>query len=859
MRRAAFAIVIISLLAVSPQANELEHKIYLPIVLKLELDGTMGIWNFILPEATINHVLNPSAEIAGNNANPGGSTVTRVTTYSKFGIRSYRVQTAANGQGLRMNNMAPLANAPHYVSFFVRGAIPAGGLTVFMGNGVVATLLYDIDDEWSVYGRLVPAAQSVGQTTVDIMQNGVGAGDFYVDGIQVEERSARTTYCDGDQEGCEWLGAAHASQSQRSALSRAGGVVTDFDDYFFEIDGMFGPGMSPITLNVDSFAILPGGELNSQKTNVRSFTLTGWVRGTSLPDLHSHREELINALKPNATPEDQPVVLRYIGSTVIKEISAFYETGLEGAIRAGFECLEQNFSIRFLATDPNFYEIGESAEILFTSDTVMFRYLLGRLRATGQWDNLGVAAPGAVGAEPITAIIVGPDKMIYFSGDFTGWDGTGGAGSIDMVGRYNPLTGGFEQLGNAGDFGNIVLDLIFGPDGTLYAAGGFNVAGGDVADYLAFWNGAAWATVGVPVAGTAAITNASALAFDNNGILLVGGNFTRWADIGNADYIVQWDPIAAAYSLIGGVATGGTGVVLEIVIDSLDNIYIGGNFLNWNGDGDADRWARWDGAAWASVDAIPSTGTVFAMAITGDDVIYLGGAMTNMEGIPEADYIVGFDGQAIFTLGMEPADDWVTHIDIAPDGMLYASGLFTEIGGITLADRMAKWNGTSWAHLDADLPGATMVDTIRVGIQDPVVETNYDLFVGFRGTGNGTLAGIVTVTNGGTEDAYPRITIERTGGTSAVLEEIRNETLGLELLFDYGLLNGETLTIDLKPTGKSVISNFFGPRPDAILPNSDFGTWHLQSGDNEVSCFVNVVGAAIEAAIIFSDPYWSAD
>ena len=104
------------------------------------------------------------------------------------------------------------------------------------------------------------------------------------------------------------------------------------------------------------------------------------------------------------------------------------------------------------------------------------------------------------------------------------------------------------------------------------------------------------------------------------------------------------------------------------------------------------------------------------------------------------------------------------------------------------------------------------------------------------------------------------IVFERTGGTSAILKTVRNETLGLELLFNYVLLDGETLTIDLGPTEKSIVSNFFGPRFDAVLKNSDWGIWHLGPGNNQITAFVDVVGApAIVGTLEWRDPYWAAD
>ena len=143
---------------------------------------------------------------------------------------------------------------------------------------------------------------------------------------------------------------------------------------------------------------------------------------------------------------------------------------------------------------------------------------------------------------------------------------------------------------------------------------------------------------------------------------------------------------------------------------------------------------------------------------------------------------------------------------------------------------------------------------------DPIVNGKYDVYIGFNGTGTGYYAGLVSPDNEGSQPAYPIIYVARSGGTSATLKTLRNETTGAELLFDYDLLDGEVLTINLTPDAKSITSNYFGLRPDAILANSDFGSWSLLPGDNDVSCFVDVSGTpSVLAYMAWRDTYKSFD
>ena len=51
----------------------------------------MSDWKYIRPESTTNYCLNPSAETTGNFTAEAGTTVTRSTTYSHYGLYSYRV------------------------------------------------------------------------------------------------------------------------------------------------------------------------------------------------------------------------------------------------------------------------------------------------------------------------------------------------------------------------------------------------------------------------------------------------------------------------------------------------------------------------------------------------------------------------------------------------------------------------------------------------------------------------------------------------------------------------------------------------------------------------------------------------
>jgi hypothetical protein len=175
-----------------------------------------------IAEATTNKVLNPSAETTGNFAARGTATVTRDTATYYVGVTSYKVVLAAANDGIDLT-LSALANANHYVSFWVTGAaistlqVSADGTN---WNAITQEYSETIDGiTWTHCIAAIPQAQANGSTTLRI-RNTASSGTFYVDAVQVEQKNYPTPYCDGSLgDGHSWSGTAHASQSSRAAAT----------------------------------------------------------------------------------------------------------------------------------------------------------------------------------------------------------------------------------------------------------------------------------------------------------------------------------------------------------------------------------------------------------------------------------------------------------------------------------------------------------------------------------------------------------------------------------------------------------------------------------------------------------------
>lgn len=803
----------------------------------------MSFFSVIEAEGTTNKVLNPSAEIAGNFAAVGGA-LTRVTTSSLYGVRAYRAQTAANNEGASFT-LDALPNFIHRVTIRARGTLPPSwDWSLDNATYTSPTEMLNLDNDWRLYLVEFPAVQANGSTLLYVRQNGAGAGDFNLDGIQVERTASYTTYCDGDQPGCEWNGAEHGSTSTRSVLARAGGFVKDLvDDLGFELISQFiGAGMHAIENHLQNYALLPGALWQNTKDEVRQFSILGPIRGDSITDFHEKREQLIELFTRDYL--GQSALLRYSGANTVKEIPVRYTAGLDlGRIESVCETID----LRLLAEAPYWEQVGESAAILGTTDSLTMRIVGARL--DGAWDDLGPPnVAGTYGA--VYAIAVADDGTVYIGGDFQDFNNIPAA---DRIVAYNPQTGTYSALGT-GAANGIVYALEIGADGTLYAGGSFTVMGGVAnTSRIASWNGAAWSALGTGAADNIVY----ALKIGPAGNLYTGGSFTAMGGVANTAGIAYWDG-AAWNAMVSGVA-GVFATVFAVETLNDGTVYAGGSFTTIGGV-TVNGIGEWDGTAWNDM-AGGASGTVSALGVASDDTLFAGGAFTTIGG-ESISRIAKWNGSAWLSLGTGVNSN-VQAIAIAPDGMLYAGGAFGIAGGLDLADRVARWNGYTWAHLDIDLPGLPLVEAITIANPDPVIASNYDVWLGFNTSGTAVVSGTTTVINGGTAIFFPFITVGRSGGAAATLTNIRNETTGKELLFDYGLLDGETLAVDLRPGQQSVESNFSGPRFDAVLENSDFSDFGLipsvNGGANVISALVLVTGATIEAALHWRTAFKSLD
>lgn len=811
----------------------------------------MGTWSVVLPEWTINIFTDPQFglpdpdtqwAIAGPNAPPDD--VTRSTATQFYGTGSALFTMA--GASLDLTETITVLNEPYTMTWLIRRA--AGGVVTdaiaqahFDTANVNWTSITHVRNGWYRCVHTATATAGARAFGVHCLESGLQG-----DGAQLERLGYRTTYCDGEQLGCEWLGGRHASISQRSALETRGGTRVDLQNYELYVRDSLGAGMAPVQNVVQRYGQQPGGVHKRQDVLPRTLTLVGAVIGADRAGLHAYRESLIDALKLDRSPTGLPVRLWYDNGTTQVYIDAQYDAGLDLGRTTGTGT--ERIGIRLIADDPNFYQEGEFSTLLDTTDPATLHYITARLKETGQWDDVGLANPPGAGGL-IYAIKYNPvDGRVYIGGSFTNFNQTGTG--IDYAVAYDPPTDTWIRLGAANAIGATVRAIAIASNGDVYIGGDFVNLGGAAGDHVAYWDISAGAWV--PVAG-GGVNTVYALAFGLDGTLYIGGSLLNWGGLG-ANYAVKY-PIGGPYTVMdAGNELNNSCTEIATHIDG--DIYLVGDFTQF-GANVCNYWCRYDLTDYQIVDA-GLDAAVQAIAIDGVGAIYLGGSFSLGGGGP-ADYIVKYERQFIaLGVGVNAA---VWSINIGPDGLVFAGGAFTAAGGLALANRAAKWNRYAWAHLDVDLPGAPTVHVIETCRPDPVIGQNYDLWLGFDTTGAATLAGSAAITPAGTRTIYPsRILIDRAGGTSARLETIRNETIGRELLFNKDLLDGEEVTIRLEPGHRSMESDFFGKRWET-LPASDVADFYLLPQANRITAYVGNVGggAVVTGYLVYRQAEWSID
>lgn len=803
---------------------------------------------FLVPEATINYVTNPSLRFDTTGWTGVGVTETRTLDEARFGVASLKVVTdgLANREGVYFR-VSELDGVNDFVSesVYVRGTgtVRLRAIDNPSGKEWTSESVYLLEDRWQ---RMEVLGRATGSNDfrlyVELDEDTPQARTFYVDGAVAERQEEATTYCDGDQPGCRWDLYAHGSKSVREATTREGGRWVEVGGPKCEAQNLYmtvagGLGSAPLVNQTQPFADDPGAYFQNAKVISRLITFSFHTkiekrtRTNELPSLrklHQLRQQLLDVVKSDRTAGGQAFLMEYQDGDIPLYLWVRYDGGMDGEwdVRNKFT---NSFPLRLLAVSPFFFEDDQEVDTLSFRSTQDMNYILERVN--GEWAEMNGGFD-----DQVRALEVGTRGEIIAVGDFI--SANNNAGAIDPMIFANRIAywDGTQWRGYGSGANNIIRAVAIGPNGYIYVTGDFTSIGGVACNRVAYWDGTSWNAMGTGIADVG-----RAIKVAPNGRVYVGGDFVTAG--GNAAYYVaSWD---GSWSTLG--ANGGmNGAVYTIdITDDGDIIYLGGAFTDEQttpGILDLNYVALYE-PAFLTFDEMGSgfDAAVRVLKVLPSGRLYAGGDFTE-----DGDagltllYLAYWNGAAWFAVGVG-GNGTVRDLDVSDFGSILLGGDFSRIGSAD-AIYVGWWNGSAFVNLDVEVDQPVYAVTL---------DKKDNIFVAPNGT-SAEFGAITTVENIGSAEVNPKVYIV---GPCTLLW-IENQTTKKRVYTDIDVAENEEVLIDF-PKG-TVESNVRGNLAYSINPGSDLRAWTLIPGNNKIAAFMtDDVGAKMR--ISYVPRHWSAD
>ncbi len=178
------------------------------------------------------------------------------------------------------------------------------------------------------------------------------------------------------------------------------------------------------------------------------------------------------------------------------------------------------------------------------------------------------------------------------------------------------------------------------------------------------------------------------------------------------------------------------GLVDALTIEGA-NVYIGGQFRAVDGTL-VNRIARWNGSRWfalgSGIDLAAGDGIYAIAEVAGK--VYAGGHFARAGGVA-VNNIAVWDGRSWAPLASATGEGVESTADIPPvvnaivgyQDEIYVGGRFERAGGQSVGS-LARWNGTRWSSVGANLSGYARVDALAVFRSELYVGGTFDAIGG---------------------------------------------------------------------------------------------------------------------------------
>ena len=800
----------------------------------------------VVPQAATNLVINPTPYRATTGYTAVTGTIAASDVYTRRGPGCIEVTPTTAESGVYFGTVS-VTNTENYVfSCDVKGEDgKAMRLRVEDAGGTYTyEETFNATGYWQRKEVTFTAEETASDYRLYVLRDATtGTTVFHVDGFQFEEGTKATTFFSGDTKGFGkaplefyWGGTPHASVSYRTADTRAGGALLDIEDYAYEIIATAGLGMGNYAQIYNELAS-GGAYYQKHIRKPRNFSLILHYHGNNPGDLHDARNTILEAVRPDYTGYEQPLIIRYQGEDI---------SGDEATNPVDIVCIPQ-FSHQDLPFEPinnrdvlNFTVLAsylqgaykEGKELDLNIELTDANYFIMRDK-TGVWSIPNNAGSGIANSVFDLEEANNGDVIIGAYGV-----NHGGVAEADYLCKWTGSA--IESVTGSADFNSYVFALDIDASGNIYICGEFTGAGDANGNRIVKWDGTNLSSLGTGLSGASVRIRSMAIE-PNTGYVYVAGDFTEIGGVAGTANIAYWDGTAW-----NALATGLNDTVEQIKFSPDGKLYAVGSFTNADGV-NGDFLCYWDGSAFHMVGDTELIGNPCTLAFDSFGRLYIGAiSYTNIGGNPNADFIARWNGSSWENLGTG-MNQSVTNIEVFDD-VVYAMGFFTEAGGVPVYD-VAKWENGAWKPLSIGLGSGSVNKVLKT--------KSGDFYIGYSGSGTVYGASQATVTNTGNTNVYP--TIEVTG--AGILQTIENVTTGKSITFnDLNLQEGETVTLKLDPIDIQMTSTWAGRGNllKYINPGSDLGQFYLRPGDNYIAFFMpSGTTTETKAYIYWTPKFWN--
>lgn len=290
----------------------------------------------------------------------------------------------------------------------------------------------------------------------------------------------------------------------------------------------------------------------------------------------------------------------------------------------------------------------------------------------------------------ITAMAIQSDGKTIIGGNFTSYSGR----ETNRLARFN--TDGTLDTTFATNIGtglnNRTEAIEVDPNGKIYIGGVFTTFNGVTVNYFVRLNSdGTLDTDFMSSVGTNRNASINAIAFQSDGKILLGGNFTVFNTTSVNRLIRLNSDGTADSSFVTNIGTGSNNGIYAIAVQSDGKIVLGGDTsifndvfvraVRLNSDGTLD-------SDWVTNVGSSTNSTIRTILIRPDQKVLIGGAFTTFNGnTVNRIVLLNTDGtrDTTFTTNTGTAfNNSVNSIRLQSDGSIIAVGDFTQFGGVTV-------------------------------------------------------------------------------------------------------------------------------------------------------------------------------